>query len=92
LKKGFSYEEFKEVMMDALMEVENFEDHFDTFERAQAFKRGIQEYLKANPLSKGEKVAIVTHSMLISALTCSHVAVDEEGNQHFANSQWLYNC
>ena len=79
LKNGFSYEEFKEVMMKTLMEVENFEDHFDTFERAQAFKRSFQEYLKSNPLSKDEKVAIVTHSMLISAMTCSHVAVDAKG-------------
>lgn len=78
--------------MKVLMEVENFEDHFDTYDRAQAFKKSFNEYLKANPLNKDEKVAIVTHSMLISALTCSHVAVDDKGKQHFANSKWLSNC
>ena len=51
LKKGFSFDEFQQVMMKVLMEVENFEDHFDTYERGQAFKRSFQEYLKSNPLN-----------------------------------------
>ncbi len=36
--------------MKVLMEVENFEDHFDTYDRAQAFKSSFREYLKAYPL------------------------------------------
>jgi hypothetical protein len=39
----------------------DFEDHLDTFERAQAFKKSLHSYLKINPLTQGEKMAIVTH-------------------------------
>ena len=79
-------------MMEALMKVDTFENLNDVFLRAEAFKLTLQEYLEANPLNQGEKLALVTHSVFISALTASHAYVDKCGNLILANSTFLRNC
>ena len=80
LKKDCTYEESRDATLKVVCSVTDFEDHRDTFERAQAFKKSLRDYLSQNPLGKGEKLAIVSHGMFLSALTGSYVKIDSDGD------------
>jgi hypothetical protein len=47
----------------------SYESERDTFNRAQVFKSFLRYHLESNPLVDGEKIAVVTHSWFIRALT-----------------------
>lgn len=91
LSHGFSYEQFLIVVLDALMSCKTFETDFDIYNRGQAFKLFLKEYLSNNPLPVGEKLAVVCHSKFICSLTSTHVnGIDEDSEM--VNFKWLNNC
>lgn len=58
------------------------------FNRAQAFKKFVRNYLTLNPLPLGEKLGIVCHSQFICGLTATHC--DE--NTAMVNFKYPENC
>lgn len=85
--------------MPVLLKFPNsYENEYEIWMRGQAFKKQIREFLSANPLPEGEKMAVVCHSMFICTLTGSHCdKVDDNGqddttNYAIHNYKWLNNC
>jgi len=77
LKNGYTYKDFIKTSMSVLMQFpKSYECEEDVYNRAQAFKKQMKAYFTANPLPKGEKMAVVCHSKFICALTSSGVGDD----------------
>ena len=73
------------------MSCKTFETDFDIYNRGQAFKLFLKEYLNSNPLPAGEKLAVVCHSKFICSLTSTHVNGTDETSE-MVNFKWLNNC
>lgn len=95
LKNGFSYEDFKNVMLETFLSVgfdRSWETEQDIFNRGQVFKKFMREYITKNPLPAGEKLGIVCHSKFICALTSTHCTVSDDDKSKMVNYTWLNNC
>lgn len=69
----------------------SYESERDTFNRAQVFKSFLRYHLESNPLVDGEKIAVVTHSWFIRALTAQKV-VWQNGDWYFEDYIHPENC
>lgn len=67
-----------------------FEDCKDLLRRADVIRAFMREYLEANPVEGDQKIAIVSHSMIMATMTAE--GLDENDIRGFKNYIWPQNC
>jgi hypothetical protein len=89
-----------EVLVNSVLNLLKQEECKETkkmlYERGQACKRFMKEFLDKNPVSDDERIAVVCHSMLIASLTASGVEPSTESwdwcGEKLKDFYWMNNC